>query len=524
MKLYCSATYQPNEDEVWVDFRSTEDDDSTISIADSLELNLLIETKDSIGSISYLPLSRLDITKDYIRPDKNYEVIFRNPLRKMDLWIEVSATFGSTVVKKRVVCGQALPSHTQMELPDNVLYGRDIFDMTETGSDHYIPNENIVTLAPEIRDYLKKYDFTYHQAVEDFEGLTYLGGGNRLWIHNQTNQFELQSLDQPFWELSSFAFMEPSTFNLVPNPFFMNVVNANSNSTAQPAGFIVDSAGSLLNQTVDFDYQITAGAKIWNMRFLQSNDSTSFKEASIALENTIQCLEETPYTFSVYTRVKPLSAATRVSKLNLILRWYQDAVLLSEEQVSYDTNDFKDFNMASITRTAPLNANAVLPVLKLGSIDGGDDVLLSLLGYQLEEGFYPTTRTLGERVQDTLQIDSYNATNQKVRCEFIVGFNSGRDITFLEGDLIANFKSTEELEIVIPEAETTLTLPFTFVAGDFLDITIEHQSGKRLAVFRNGQFLADTSLPVFTSSLNPLTFLGVGVELIRLSVFSRRGD
>ena len=523
MNLNVSASYQPDENEVWVDFRS--DLSNTPTTADSLQLDLLIETKDQVGAISYQTLSTLKTNSDYLRPDRNYEVTFRNPSKQMDLWIQATATYGNQVFIKKVPVGQALPSHVSMNLPDNALYEKDtlVEHLTGGGEGNTLPNENIVILAPELRDFVSKYDFTLSLPIENYEPLQYQGGGDRLLIQNQTGQFELQNQDQAPWSLSSFLFLEPETMNLALNGFFLNTVL--QGDQALPVSYAVDAGAAFFLSSVAFDYAVSAAAKIWKMRFTQNNGFSAFNEVSVSAQNTIAIYPDTPYTFSTYAKVKKLNKTTKVTKLTLALRWFSGATFLSESSIDLTTDSFSNLSLASHQHLSPSGADHVQPVIRLGSLDNGDDVELSLLGLQLEQGAYPTTRVQSQRLQDIVTLPSYNPVNQKIRFEMIMGFDSGlQDVNFTSGPLQINFLASGQIQAALPDISYSVQTPLAFVTGDLIDITVEHETGKKLAIYRDGNLLADTVLPSFTAASNPLTINGVGIELIRLSVFSRRGS
>lgn len=522
MQLDIAASYQPSEDEVWVSFDSSLS--SVVTIADSIVLTLLVQAIDQIGGASYIPISEQAVDSAFILPTKNYEMKFRNPPRKMDLWIKVDATFGLSTFSKMVAVGEARDTHHSMKLPDNPLYGKDVLDELPTGGGGSItlPNENIVVLAPELVNYVKVYDFTNALPVEEYEGLVYSGGGNRLLIANQTNQFEIQNLDQAPWELSAFAFIEPAATNLLPNSFFLTTTGAGLEVT--PTGYEVDAAGALLQQSVAFDYTTSANAKIWKARFTQQNGLSAFNQVSVRLSAAVACLPSQDYTLSIYSKITKLTRDTAVTQYTLALRWYNGSTFISESSLVLDPNNFNELVVAAMTATSPASASKVQPVLRLGSVDPDDDVELSMLGFQLETGLYPTTRTDGSRVQDLITIPTYNAENQKIRMILIPGFPSGlTEQQIVQGPIDVFFHASGQMEArIFGVGSVSVALPFA--AGDPLDLTIEHQSGKRIAIFKDGQLLADTPLPVFTAPVGPLNIIGVGVELLKLSVFSRRGE
>jgi len=518
MQIQVAAAYQTDADEVLVDFRSTEDDLVTPTVADELELTLLIESTDPVGLKTYHTISNVKTDAEMVRPAKNFEIKFRNPPRKMDLWLDASAKFGPTTVQKRIPVGIGLSPQVSMSLPDNVLYERDVFDFPLTGGATELPVENVIVLAPELQNLYHEYDFTQGAPIEEYEGLTYMGGGNRLLINNQTNQFTEQALDTSPWALSCFVFLEPSGQNLATNPFFKL-----GPDSGPPTGYTVDAAGAILQQEVEFDFQVTDAARIWSMRFIQNNAVSAFSQAEIKALATLPIAALATYTLSTYVQVRTLTRVTEVDDLILALRWYNGSTFVSETKVTLPTTDYRDLTLASLTATAPAGVTHVLPVVRLASIDSGDDVELLLLGLQVEAGGVATTRTNGTRDADEVIVMDYQAENQKVRFQMVPGFASGTiDRVLTSGDLILTFKASGDFEAEIV-GQGTVSTPLPFAAGDFLDLTISHESGKNLSIFKEGQLLADTALPTFTSTPAPLTVLGIGAELLRLSVFSRSG-
>ena len=523
MNLEVAATYLPDADEVYVDFRSTQDDLVTLSIADRVTVNLLVSSMDLNGTTTYRPLASILATSDYLQAEKNYLLKFRHPQRKQDLFIGVEATYGVTTFQKQVQVGIADPSFDQMELPDNVLFERDPFDISLDQGDNkedgsYTPNPNQVILDQKILDYAQKFDFTLALDPEEYDPLIYTGGGNRLLMNNKNQSFEAQLLDQAPWSLSAYAFMEPGVQNLLPNPYF------NVSANGIPTGYTVDGVGSILNQTVAPNYQTATGAQLWTLRFRQTNVYSAFTQAKINLTAPVSVSGSTSYCFSSYLKVTPLSQATKVTELTLLLKWKDSlGVLISTSQVNLMPSDFSTLSLASYTAISPPSTAQVEPEIQLGSIDAGDDVQLVLFAPQLEAGVTPTSRTEGTRVEDVIEIPTYNALNQKVHLEFIPGFAAGTARALTTGPLLLSLTATGTFKANIPDAGVSLeTTPLSFVAGDSLDFTIQHLAGGAFKLYQSGVVVAQTTLPAFTSSPAPLLIHGFLGELLRLTVFSRK--
>jgi hypothetical protein len=533
MILSTACSYLPDADEVVVDFRSTLDDGITPTVADTATFVLSCATENLIGSESFHKLATISTDASYVAlENKNYIMRFRHPQRKMNLWVDVSAIFAGVPFTAHVAVGESLSPQISMDLPDNAIYEFDPFEVPQTGGPTELPNANQRVLSMEIQDYVQDFDFTTHQPIEDYSPpLTYTGGGNRLLLNNQNNQYNLQPVNGPYWDLLSggqnataettFAFLEPAGTNLLPNPFFLTTPLTPPANGPTPIGWVADVATTVCTQTVSFDYTTSSDAKLWTLRFRQVNGFSAFNQVTMSVQTPIPVTVGQQYTFSTYAKISLLNQAV-LTGLILGLQWYDGATLLSESDQSIPTASLNNLTLVSLTATAPATATAVIPIIKMGSVEAGDDVQLSLFGAQLEKGFLTTTRMNGPRLQDQLVVPDYNAANQKIRFQIIPGFNSasGTNFQFMSGPINAVFQSSGNFLAEVPGQGTVIT-PVAFSAGDMVDLTIEHQNGKSISVYRNGQLLAQTPLPNFTSTLAPLNILGVGVELLNLSVFTR---
>lgn len=533
MILAAACSYLPDADEVVVDFRSTLDDGITPTVADTATFVLSTQNTDLIGAQSYSKLATIQTDSSYALASNNFLMRFRHPQRKMNLWVDVNAVYSGVPYTAHVQVGESLDPQVIINLPDNAIWEYDKFEVPATGGPTELPNPNQRVLSEEIQDYVQEFDFTLHQAIEDFSPpLTYQGGGNRLLLNNQNNQYDLQPLNGPYWDLlsggenataqSTFAFMEPASNNLLPNPFFLQVPLVTPPNGPTPVGWTVDPTTTICIQTVAFDYVTSAAARLWTLRFRQVNGFSAFNQVSMALQNSVPVTVAQLYTFSIYASIAYLNQASVLTSLILGLQWYEGTTLLSETDQTIAPNTLNSLTLVSITAAAPVNATAVIPIIKLGSIENGDDVQLNLLGAQLENGAVVTTRMNGPRAQDQLTVPDYNASNQKIRFQIIPGFNSasGSNLQFMAGPLNVFFMGNGSFLADIPGQGSVMT-PVTFNAGDMVDLTVEHESGKFISVYQSGQLLAQTPLPIFTSTLAPLNILGVGVEVLNLWVFTR---
>lgn len=515
MILQVAATYQSDADEVLVDFRSTEDDGVTTSIADSIVVTLSSQTKNLIGSKSKHFLASIEVDSGYLQAEQNYLLKFRHPRVRADLVVDIEATYGSSTYTKTSAVGEVTGTQATMDLPDNVIYTWDQFDNPEQQGPAIIPNDNAVILAPEIQEYVSIYEFTVPRPVEDFSPLSYSGGGNRLLMSNQTNGFFFQSADSAPWANSGYAFMEAGATNLLPNPFFNNA------TAGVPNGYQIDSAGAMLTQSVDSDYATANGAKIWSVRLRQNNSLMAFNQAVISTVASVPVTQGLEYSFSLYLKVKPLTSLTKVSKLSLVLKWFANTTELSESVTELSILDHKTLALASAFATAPATANMVQVQVRIGSIDFGDDVQLSIFSPQLELGTFATSRTQGVRLQDAITIPDYNAQNQKIRFEIIPGFDSGDAVVLTEGPLVISFTASSTLKAEILSFGS-VEAAVAFTAGDFLDFTVEHTAGDLVKLYLSGNLVAQSALPSFTATPSPLVLKGMGFELLKLSVFNRK--
>ena len=147
MILNVAAIYQTDADEVSVDFRSTENDTVTTTVADKLKVTLYSQSKNLVGAVSKHSLAVIDVTPEYLQSEQNYTLKFRHPKIKADLIVDVDALYGVTNYTKSVTVGEDNSTQATMALPENVLYEKDYFDFPENQGPTEIPNDNIVVLA-----------------------------------------------------------------------------------------------------------------------------------------------------------------------------------------------------------------------------------------------------------------------------------------------------------------------------------------------------------------------------------------
>jgi len=518
MILNVGAVYRPDSDEVWVEFASTQNDAVTVSAADSITLTLQHQTKDLIGTPALHPLASCTIPAQYIRADKGYVARFRHPKRRVDLFLGVSAVYGVSTFTETVEVGQGAVPQQQIKLPDNAQYEFDRYRQPldqGQGPDEMLEPLEII-LSPELQEYAKIYDFTSAQPPEVFQTFLYSGGGNRLLLSSRTAAFELQPLDRAPWHQYAYAFMESGTQNLIPNAFFTTL------AAQQPQGFDVDPGGAILTQTVAIDPKTSPDAKIWTIRFRQINVVSAFNQAVVQVMPDIAILPQQPYTFSTYCRIRGLSPGTVVSRLTLVLRWYSGSTFLQESSVDLSANLFGSIDLAQLTASSPAGSDRVIPSVKMGSIDAGDDVELALLAPQLEAGGFATTRTDGIRQTDQISFP-YSPENQKFRIEFIPGFGSaavGASVPLTAGPVVLSFEPGNLVKADLV-GYGSVTAPLTFGAGDPIDLTVEHQQSGKLKLWKAGVLLAQQTLPGFSAPPSTLVMVGQGIELIRLTLFSR---
>ena len=516
MNLEVAAIYLPDADEVQVDFSSTLDDLTTVTIADTLTVELQAASTNLAGTQTFSQIAVIAANPTYIQPQNHYALKFRHPRRRKDLFVNITAGYGVNTYTKQVPVGEGISPQTSMDLPDNVLSTYDPFKQ-QSGGPFLPPNKNQVVLNPLVQIYVNEYKFTSPQPVENFSSLGYTGGGNRLFLTNLTNNFVLQQPNASPWSESAFLFLERAATNLLPNAFFLTYTDN------IPASYGIDPAGTFLIQTVETGNQTSLDANTWKMRFRQYTPNFSNNEAVVSIISPVSISPITTYTFSSYIKVSLMTSVTQVKDLTLLLKWYSGSTFLTMDEVSLPIKDYSSLSLASFTSTSPAGADKVFPEIRLGSIDSGDDVELTLFAPQLEEGTTPTSRTWnGPRLEDYVLVDNYNSADQKIRFEMIPGFSSSpsSDIAITAGPLVLTFTATGDFKAEIP-GEAFLSTPLSFSSGELLDLTISHKAGEKLIIYQSGNILAETILPAFTAIPSPLTFLGIGAEILNLYVFSR---
>jgi hypothetical protein len=519
MLLNVGAVYRPEADEVWVEFASTENDGTTVTAADLLTLTLRHRTRDLIGAATLHPLTQVQIPLQYIQADKSYTARFRHPRRRQELVLDVEAKYGVLTFTKSVEVGQGAVPQQQMELPQNPQYEHDRYrqplDQGQGPDELLEPLE--VVLSSEIEQYAQIFDFTTGQPPETFQTLVYAGGGNRLLLSSRTAAFERQPLDRAPWQQYAYLFLEQASQNLIPNPFFTTLTNGS------PTGFEVDPGGAILTQTVALDPKTSPDAKIWALRFRQTNVVSAFNRAVVQVMQNVPVVAGTTYTFSCYARVRALTAGSAASKLFLVMRWYNGSSFVSESTLELPSAQFVSIDLASLTAQAPPSANRVVPSVQVGSIDAGDDIELALLGPQVEAGSFPTTRTEGARLADSVTLPPYNPENQKFRIELIPGFGSADVLTSLpltSGVVVLSFEPGGFVKADLV-GQGSVQAPLVFSAGDVLDLTVAHQQDGKIRLWKSGVLLAEQPLSSFTAPVGVLALQGTGAEVVRLTLFSR---
>lgn len=519
MNLNLSAAFQPDADLVYVNFSST-DASLNLVIADQVQFNLYQQTTNLIGTTQNNLLTSLTVTSQFARPEKDYEISFLHPLRRMDLLIEAVATFGVTVLSKIVTVGQAADPETTL-LPDNPIWTFDPLDTIPTqGPSDDIANDNIVIAAPELQNYVEKFDFSVTTGGELYD-LTYVGGGNRLSLQNQTNQFVLQQPNQAPWTIPAYLFMEYATTNLLPNNFFIN--NAKVGPLQVPNGWSLDAAGSSPLSTVAFDHTTSSDAMLWTLQFIQNTPYFQPNNARAYLVTPVAVLPSTAYVFSSYLQALALSTTTHILTFTLDVTWYDVTTTpITTVSTPFNFSSFSGLSLAAAPVTSPVNAAFASVAVSIPS-HGGTNVQLNILSPQLELGQYATSRTQGSRLQDQVTIPSVDPSNQKLRFGMIMGFDSTSVTSSIPLTAGPTVLSVEPGNLV----KVTLTgigyceIPLSFVSGDYVDLTLQSEAGGNLSIYLAGQLQGTVPLIAFAPNPGPLTILGVGFELITLSVFSR---
>jgi hypothetical protein len=519
MDLNLSAAFQPDADLVYVNFSST--DNQNLVVADAVTFNLYQQTSNLIGTLNNSLLTSFSVTNQYSRPEKDYEVTFLHPPSRMDLWVEVQATFSGTVLTKMVQVGVSDSPQQTMVLPDNNIWEFDPFEVipTQGGSDD-IPNDNIIIAAPEIQNYVEKFDFS--TATEtDILNLSYAGGGNRLLLQNQTNQFVLQAQDQAPWTIPAYLFLEDNTENLLPNTFFIN--NTAQNNIQTPNGWSIKSGYAAVWSSVAFDHTTSSDAMIWSVRFLQNENYYLTNEVGVSLVDLVSVQENTSYVFSSYIMAQQMSMTTTVNTFTCNVVWYDvNQQIISIIGQDFNFSNFSGLNLAQVSAISPVGAVFASIEINMTS-NGGNDLQLKILGPQLEQGNHATSRVQGSRNQDLVTIPLVDTASAKLRLGMIMGFDSSSVLSSTEitsGDIIVSMEPGNLVKVNITGIGFC-QVPLTFSVGDYVDLTIQCAESQNLSIYLSGQLQGSTALPSFPSNPVPLTLVGKGFELLTLSVFSR---
>ena len=149
MNLEVAAIYLPDADEVQVDFSSTLDDLTTVTIADTLTVELQAASTNLAGTQTFSQIAVIAANPTYIQPQNHYALKFRHPRRRKDLFVNITAGYGVNTYTKQVPVGEGISPQTSMDLPDNVLSTYDPFKQ-QSGGPFLPPNKNQVVLNPRV--------------------------------------------------------------------------------------------------------------------------------------------------------------------------------------------------------------------------------------------------------------------------------------------------------------------------------------------------------------------------------------
>ena len=518
MNLLLAPTYQPDANEVLVDFRSTLDDLVTVTVADQIVATLYCQTTNAVGTTALNPLNQITITSGYVQPEQNYFFRFRNPQRRMDLVITVQATYGPDVYSKTAPVGDGVSSFDDMLLPENPTWE---IDPLRIPPDQGTIDEPLTPVAvvqpPEQQNLITRYDFTIGAPAPDFDPLTYAGGNNRLLLSNRTNAYFLQTSSIAPWRLSAYLFLEQGITNLIPGSFFLSATNS------VPNGFAVDANSALLTQAVALDSVLATGAQVWSLRFRQSNKFTPYNNATISVQNPVPVTAGQTYCLSAYAQVKSLMSYAAPQQLTFKIEWLAGVTPLSTSQQNVPVSEFQALGLGSMSAVAPTGATQAQLSWSLYPVDPGADIEMTFFAPQFEPGSFPTSRTQGVRQQDTIAILDYNAASQKIRLECIPGFASGQDgidRAVFTGPITVTLTASSTLDVDVG-GHGTLSTPLVFAAGDLVDFTVEHLAGQMVNLYVAGVLMASAPLPAFSATPATLTGNGTGMEITALTVFSR---
>lgn len=518
MILNIGAAFWPDADEVVIDSFSTQDDGVTPVVPDTLQLNLLLQTTDLNGTNTLRPLNQITIPSSYAQSDAHFHARFRAPQRRQDLWLTTVATFGLIQISKTTQVGISNTERINMDLPDNAIFTQDVLQLIPTGGpgDELLP-DNPVILAPEILSYTETFIFSSPQPPETYADLEYAGGGtDRLLLNSQTNSYQEQELIEP-WLIPAFLFLENTAENLMTNSYFI------TQSGNIPQTWAIDGAGSAVTQTLAFDHSTSSDAQVWTVRFRQNNVYlNSFAQTSLTCSQAIPVTGGNPYCFSTYLRTRLMTTDTDVKNILIRLQWLDNTTPVSATEQLLSTSNFSTLMLASCAGVAPLSATNVMVYLFFYDVDAGDDIECSVFAPQVEAGLLPSTRILTGRTQDMVTTQPYDASNQKIRFQFIPGFGStslASPVQLTGGPLQITLDSVGVNATLT--GGPTLSAPLVFNAGDFLDLTFSHLSNGKFTIYSAGNIVAQQNLGVIAPTAVPITILGIGIELLQLNVFSR---
>lgn len=302
--------------------------------------------------------------------------------------------------------------------------------------------------------------------------VTYTGGGNRLLGRLDGQGFVLQGEGVLPGALGAVTQVEPAGTNLAPTPDFLTPT---SMTDAVPQGWTLtsDSSVTVLPEVV-LDPS-TVG--VLQVRTFGSGNYVGAKALTFATTSGVP-VPVGPVAFSVLARIEHHVDDVIVDDLRVVMSFRDSGDLeLSSQVVTYDPGTIVGETFAllqNVIATAPVGTVAVRVSLVLESIETSDDLTLELMVPQVETTDAATSRMIGPRAADTLDIDiDHDWSRGTVIVEFAPAYQGSpgvdacvfdsRDLT--EDNGLALFHlATGELQFIVATAAEFASLTSTPVS------------------------------------------------------------
>lgn len=410
--------------------------EAAVYIVDEDTDSLIPQLLDGVATVELIYNGYLQsfaqLTKDHINDDGLLRVFFINPYHTTDMEVRVSATIRNHGFEQVTVgvldepeyatpLGQAVHPQTDPREPRTEFDSAQVFEQTlePAATDDVILETRgqilLFRLTPTI-------EFDYLVTGSDIE---YEGGGNRFLPGIEEYDLSLHEVDVFPGDVGLRTFIEPATTNLIPNPDF-----ASTDANGVPTGTTVSTTADLDLRTA----ALTLNDSAKQLRIHATGRGgpyTGPATVTWSSDDTIAINPNDPVSFSVLTRSHIIRG--NVDTLRLTISWRNGAdAEIDTTSIAYDPADLA---AAQVIQTdlivpqgdIPAGTAGVRWAIEFESVDGADDVKMYFALPQIEQLPIATSRAVGSRLADTLQIEQgphIDLDRGTIHAKFVPGYDT----------------------------------------------------------------------------------------------------